>query len=103
MPTYDKTETFRRGYKHLSRRDQEQFLAALRSYIEDLEARDAGLASTAIQHLSVADYALRPVHGDVEPLQQVHAQYDVHVIHLVRDQVNDQVLTAHVGVCLPAV
>lgn len=44
MPTYDKTETFRRGYKHLSRRDQEQFLAALRSFIEDLEARDAGQA-----------------------------------------------------------
>ena len=47
MPTYDKTETFRRGYKSLSKRDQERFLAALTSFIEDLEARDAGRLSRA--------------------------------------------------------
>ena len=47
MPTYDKTETFKRGYKHLSKRDQQRFLAALRLFIGDLAAREAGRASKA--------------------------------------------------------
>ena len=47
MPAYDKTETFKRGCKHLSKQDQQRFLAALRLFIEDLVAREAGSISNA--------------------------------------------------------
>jgi len=47
VPTFDKADSFRRGYKQLSRQDQQRFLAALRLFIEDLEARDAGRVSRA--------------------------------------------------------
>jgi len=47
VPTFDKTDSFRRGYKHLSKQDQKRFLAALKLFIDDLEVRDAGRASRA--------------------------------------------------------
>ena len=42
VPTFDKTDTFQRDYEKLSNQDKHRFKAALRAFIDDLEAIDNG-------------------------------------------------------------